>query len=935
MTRSILVKGAVLLAILLTATCLAQQPTTMAVPNAGLEEGVEGPTGWTASAGEGGEGAFAWDTEHKHSGNRSYRVTKLGSGGHTLLSGPMVSVEPGKTVRVTAWVYPLKNLRRGVYFMISQYPTGKDQWDLPNTFGDTSQPLVAGEWQQLSVLVQVRPGNDRLRIQCVQAFAPSDLCWDDFAVTDAAAIPETKPRYEPPVKEMVPDLEAAKAVVARRARAQVRVEQIAGRPRLFVDGKATPWAWYVSPFWNPQDAQVGDFLRAGVRVYLVPLVLGSGVYGERGPWKGPGRYDFAEVDDLLWRILRVDPEGYVVFYMACDPYRDWGRDNPDDVTCDQNGRKAIVDMHPKRWGDDPQGRERFGPSLVSLKLREDVSGCLRALVKHVESSEPGKAVIGYHVAGLNDGQWFQWARYDPADLHLADYCPGAQASFRSWLRNRYHGDEAAFRKAWRNPNLTFETARVPAGDRLWADGDLLDPATHQDVADHTRFYSEGVAENVLALASLLKAETPRRVLCGTYYEDITCNSANHVALGRLLEGDALDYLAGPAAYGIRMAGFQGAVRSVFGSTLLHGKTYLTEQDWRSWHSVPDSPANNLAWGRAETAEIHNAMVRRECGMMLAFGTGTWWYDMSGGWFRDDQIMAGIAEALRAFGRDLSLTEPPRADLAVIVSEESDSYVTPKMGGAYRYGGVLQQIQELNTAGVPYRLYLQSDLGAMKLPEHRAYLFLNPYLLTDTERRAVESLKRDGKLLLFVHAPGVVGAADPAQAITTLSGITVRSAPEITTLSAVADSGDHPLLKAMNGDLTFSGGLKGPAFEVTDPKAVSLGHYQGTAKVACAARDFGDWKAVFAGCPGLSASFLHALAQWSGCWTASEPGDAVYANQRILTVHALYPGEKVLRPLVRSKVTDLTSGQVLSESATEIRLNLRRGETRWFWLDPAQ
>lgn len=34
------------------------------------------------------------------------------------------------------------------------------------------------------------------------------------------------------------------------------------------------------------------------------------------------------------------------------------------------------------------------------------------------------------------------------------------------------------------------------------------------------------------------------------------------------------------------------------------------------------------------------MVRRESGMMIAFGLGTWWYDLAGKWFRDDRIMSG-------------------------------------------------------------------------------------------------------------------------------------------------------------------------------------------------------------------------------------------------------------------------------------------------------
>jgi beta-galactosidase len=909
----------------------AQAPGEVIVPNAGMEEGAEGPAHWTWSTGEGGQGEFAVETALKHGGERSFRVKKIGAAGYTDLCGEPVPVEAGKTYEISAWVYPIRNVRRGVYFMVNELPAGSDREQLPNTFGATNQPLVAGEWQQVKVKLTPREGIDRIRIHCIQAFSPSELCWDDFRVAKAGE--EAKPRYEPPEQEPLPDLAPAQEIVRKRGRAAVRIEQRAGRPRLFVDGKPVPWAFYVSPFWNPRDAQIKDFRDAGVRVYLVPLVLGRSVYADRGPWLGPGKYDFSEVDELLWRVLRVDPEGYILFYMACDPYQSWGAENPEHVTWDQNGLKAIVDMHPKRWGDDPQPRERFGPSMVSLKLRSEIAATLRLLAKHVESSEPGKAVIGYHVAGFNDGQWFHWEKLTEDDPHLADYSPGAIESFREWLKRRYGGDVAALRKAWNQPTVTFETADPPSGERMWADGFLLDPKTQGDITDFTRFHSEGVAETVDTLAGVLKEATPRPIICGTYYEDITCNSNSHIALRVHLASKGIDYLAGPAAYSIRMPGCQGAVRSVFGSTLLHGKTYLTEQDWRSFKSSPDSPENNFAWGRAETAEAHNAMVRRECGMMLAFGLGTWWYDMSGGWFRDDGIMAGIAEALRAFQRDLPIDDPPHADLAVFVSEDSNHWIAPKAQGFARYQGILDQVHQLNTSGVPYRLYLQADLTNPDLPDHKAYLFLNPYVMSEVEREAVKRLKRGGKTLIFVQAPDVIGADDPARAISAVTGIQVAKTTGVERPTLEALEVDHPLLAGLDGYIgTSSWPSQAPTFAVTDPQATALARYRGTEQTAVGLRDFESWKSVFIGVPGLTDAFVHNLAAWAGCWCAADPGDAVYANEHVLTIHAIFPGAKTLHLARPSKVTDLTSGEVLSERTETIEVRVQRGETRWFWLE---
>jgi len=905
------------------------QPMTPVIPNAGLEEGTDGPAQWHWSAGEGGRGEFSWETT-THGGQRSFRVRKLGVAGYTDLMSDPITVEAGKTYRISAWVFPEANVPRGVYFMINQLPAGEETEQLPNTFGDTTVPLIAGQWQQVKVDVPVREGNTRVRVHCIQAFVPSDLLWDDFEIAEPEAGPP--PRYEPPTPEALPDLEPARAVVLGRPRASAQVELRGGRPRLVVDGKLVPWCFYVSPFWNPQDAQIADFRDAGVRVYLVPLVLGHGVYGDRGPWLGPGRYDFGEIDDLLWRVLRVDPEGYILFYMGCDPYATWGADNPDHVTQDQNGRKAIVTMHPKRWGDDPGAGERFGPSSLSPKFRADVSDTLRALVRHVESSEPGKAVIGYHVAGLNDGQWFHWDRLVEDDLHLADYSPGAAEGFREWLRGLY-GTDAAMQRAWHRMDVTLATAAPPSFERYWRPSPFVrDPATEQDCVDWSRFLSEGVAGTVDSLAGVLKAETPRPIICGTYYEDITCNSGSHIALATHLESDGIDYLAGPAAYSIRMAGYPGAVRSVFGSTLLHGKTYLTEQDWRSWHSSPDAPDQNFAWGRAETAEQHNAMVRRECGMMLAFGLGTWYYDMSGGWFRDDQIMSGIAEARRAFERDLKIEQPPTADLAVFVSEESNHFIAAPLQGAFRWNGIMEQVPQLNTSGVPYRMYLQSDLGRADLPEHRAYLFLNAYYLSEPQRQAIDSLKRDGKLLVFVHAPGIAGAADAASAIASVTGIAVQPATGLTTMLPEPMAGDHPLLRDLNSQLGCSPFIREPAWSVADAEATPLATYAGTDLIAAAARDFGTWKSVFVGSPGLSNQFVHNLGEWAGCWCAAEPGDAVYANDRIATIHAIFPGHKSLHLARPARVSDLTTGDMVADRSDRIELDMQRGETRWFALD---
>jgi hypothetical protein len=97
--------------------------------------------------------------------------------------------------------------------------------------------------------------------------------------------------------------------------------------------------------------------------------------------------------------------------------------------------------------------------------------------------------------------------------------------------------------------------------------------------------------------------------------------------------------------------------------------------------------------------------------------------------------------------------------------------------------------------------------------------------------------------------------------------------------------------------------------------------------------FPDHQVVLAGCLDLSDQFLHNLAQSAGAWCVAEPGDAVYANEHFVTLHALHTGPKILRLAQPSRVVDLTTGDVITERVETMELDLAVGETRWFYLTP--
>src|SRR5438067_13620532 len=54
---------------------------TIAIPNADLEEGKDGPSRWHFSHGEGATGNWSWDTQDVHGGKRAFRLRKETSQG--------------------------------------------------------------------------------------------------------------------------------------------------------------------------------------------------------------------------------------------------------------------------------------------------------------------------------------------------------------------------------------------------------------------------------------------------------------------------------------------------------------------------------------------------------------------------------------------------------------------------------------------------------------------------------------------------------------------------------------------------------------------------------------------------------------------------------------------------------------------------------------
>lgn len=904
------------------------------IPNAGFEQdGIPVPH-WSISNNAGSQSTFVVEDTSAHLGTKSLHISQSNADGFVVMRSERISVAEKSSFRISAWFNCKAVSASKVYFMVSQFSTEDGAKKIPNIFGP-SRPLYStgGEWEKLELVFATQEKVSQVQLSLVFSAAPINVFIDDVELTD---LTDHRPRFERPTPETLMPQEDAEKILSARPRATAEIRRVGDRPRLWIDGKESFPGFYVGSAWQGTRSQIHEFADSGVHVHLIPYILGRGLYGNMGAWIARDQTDFGELEEMMWRVLRADPHGYILFYLATDPYPKWAEENPDDVVTDQNGEKAIVEMDFLRWGGKPQptpGKgyvERYGHSYVSSQLRTDTEQVLRKFDQFIQNSLPGKAVIGYHVIGGNDGQMFAWG--DFGTDHLSDYSIASRNAFREWLRVRYES-ESALRKAWNQPQVTFETAAIPSADRRLNSSFFLDPQSEQDIADFNRFHSEGIVDTLNGYARTLRDSHRSPLILGTYYAGPSAGVISHLATGYLMKGGLYNYLASVLAYNeIRWPGGPGKAHQAWGSLLLHDTFGLAEEDFRSWKSGVSTPVQNYHVARVETAAESNAMIRRDTGRMIAYGQGNWWYDMSGGWFSDPSIMKAVEESVGAYKLDLQDGTFPQADVAVFVDEQSSDYLGRKQAPGVRSVGLNRQFVELNSSGVPFHTYLQEDIAHPRLPDYKMYVFLCAYHLTEAEWKAIQGLRHDGKLVCFIHAPGAVsqqslGVNTMAAAIEKVSGIHVlERGLQKSALEPVAGALPDRLDVVSYGELTI------PTFSIEDPQVRVLARHKSDQTPAVALRDFGNWKSVLFGGIGIDQFFFNALAREAGAWVAAPAGNAVFANQHFLTIHALYPGEKKVQLLHPATVTDLVDGKVIADHAQTLQLTLKRGETRWFYLE---
>ena len=662
---------------------------------------------------------------------------------------------------------------------------------------------------------------------------------------------------------------------------------------------------------------------------------------------------FAELDQNIGCVLRVDAQGDIMVLVDLRPSNAWIKAHPEERLVNGFGAPGPV-------------------SYASGKYEQEVHAYMRALIAFLK----GKPYYGRVVAikpmtcgvpdscigGVETNTW----QTDRRKITVGDYSPQAVAAFREWLRAKYGNEVAALRAAWNSGTVTFDTA-APVLHELVKEGEdggiFRNPTKGRMPFDYFEFLPSLLGRFYQRLAKLIKEETDGKVMVMIHYGYViahltACNNPgsafqnNNYDFGELLRDPNIDAYLGAPHYGYRRAGDPYALYFPVDSITLHRRQYIADGDYRTF------VANPVIHGRQRSAKETTAVLQKDLASCIIGNSGTWFSDMSRGsdrsavgFFLEESILGTVRQMRDLFVSALETERKSVSEIAVFVSTS-----TPKYHDAYYASTLYRNLivymywRELHRIGAPFDCYLMGDLDNPDLrKDYKLYVFLNPFSMSPAERRAVETVKRDGKTLLWFYAPGYVDdqrGLSPAH-IGEISGITVERKADRELMSCELVQTEHPIGKGLDPGHKYSvsrfGNPKtdrlhptafGPVFRVADDAAVPLAHYS-DGSVAFAARDFGSWRSVYMALPYLDSHTLRNIAKFAGAHVYCDEDIVLDADNRFLMVHNGYDGERTvsLRLPEPRTVTDAFSAKLVVENAITLDLRLPECTTRVLRLNP--
>ncbi|GIV10916.1 MAG: hypothetical protein KatS3mg020_0407 [Fimbriimonadales bacterium] len=693
---------------------------------------------------------------------------------------------------------------------------------------------------------------------------------------------------------------------------------------LFGERAFAPHFFFGNPY-SPEAAvrvqqQIQLAAEAGVHLYSLLITL---------PVRETGAIEaFDQI--RYWTALarETDPDAHFLWRIAFAPTSRWHTEYPE----------AVI-----RFADGSSG----GPSVCADRWWQVAKAQLVTLVELVEQQDEGGATLGYH---LDYGEWFlsESGGYDTSEAALG--------AFREWLRRQYKGDSVVLRACWFNGEVSFSTATLPPFQPAMPQGRIqhfYHPRREGRWIDYHRFLSDITARRIIGLAQAVKDASQRRALVGAPYGYVLewkHPYAGHFALNQILQSEHIDILSAPLSYTSRLPGELGALPTPVDSVNLHGKLFISEEDYRTpfgktAHATDPSTGHHLGSAQAEatpdddynpplhTAHTVQQVHTRSLAQSLALAHGEMWMDLWGeGWLAHPDAWNAARNAVSLWNLRLRAPQTP-PEVAVIIDPESTRYV--RTGSPLIEQMVAQAREAVLRSGASVGFYLLEDIVRRDFPPSRVVIFLNAWRMSRAAHEAIRKrLQRDGRVLIWLYASTLFhGHRDALASARETLGVAIARQPWASMQGTQVVNKAHPLARFLGADKLGASEPWEPSFYAIAEGCDAIGEYVDTGLPSLAVCDHKTWKAVFLGERRLTPELVRALVRWAGGHIWLDGNDLVQARYPWVHVHARKSGARTLQFPMPLSVYDTAEAALVTESVMEHTLYLQEGESRLLLVAP--
>ena len=451
-------------------------------------------TGFAAGPGKSGSGIR---TELKLSVSKNASCV-------SLLSKP-IPVEAGKNYILTG-LYHTSDLRFGNSGGIAVLTDAQaENWPEKLELFRPYSPLAIrelvnrkpGEWERRTVKYLVPNNVKHVRIGVFLRGDPASIRWRSIYFGLGPWAPDSRAEDHDlswHFKKNTEPLPDGKVKEILAARPEATAEILPGNsPRILLNGKKVIPVIYFGDAFDGTRNKTAAFQKAGIDLQIIPI------FRRNFYWAGDRKYNFDNIDRTIMENVRRNPNGNFIIGLSVTPYLTWHEDFPSEAAVNRKGA----------YQTSRDGRKNL-PCYYSKVYQEQALEYIRQAISHMRKQPYFKAVVGFHITGNEDGQFYYQVKYgrymDEA------YSPSALEPFRAFLRKRYHNDPAALKKAWNRKDVTFETAAPPRTPRpmntfFW------DRSKDMAYWDVSVFMNEGVGEFVNAMCLEAKKAAGKKVSC--------------------------------------------------------------------------------------------------------------------------------------------------------------------------------------------------------------------------------------------------------------------------------------------------------------------------------------------------------------------------------------------------------------------------------------